>query len=195
MRQDKMRRSTAATALLIALAGTACTSTGNQAAPSLDASPGKTQDARLGSRTTHRALEPPVAASGHAAKQSATGAPGSFTPAGFGNNLTNGGYEGPLSSSCGVERWHIKTGIGSGAAKVDTSSPQTVSIAQLADAPAPTGPGSDIRYGPVETHTWTLHAVLTDYKKEADSDYHLVLLDTSGRSMIAEIPAPDCTGS
>jgi len=32
-------------------------------------------------------------------------------------------------------------------------------------------------------------------KQEADSDYHLVLSDTGGRTMIAEIPSPSCIGS
>ena len=32
-------------------------------------------------------------------------------------------------------------------------------------------------------------------KQEADSDYHLVLSDSGGRTMIAEIPSPSCIGS
>ncbi len=42
---------------------------------------------------------------------------------------------------------------------------------------------------------YQLHATLTQYKLEADSDYHLVLSDGSGHTMIAEIPDPACVGS
>jgi len=38
-------------------------------------------------------------------------------------------------------------------------------------------------------------AKLLRVKQEADSDYHLVLSDTGGRTMIAEIPSPSCIGS
>jgi hypothetical protein len=41
-------------------------------------------------------------------------------------------------------------------------------------------------------HTRSLSAVLLRYKEETDSDYHLVLSDSGGRTMIAEIPAPQC---
>jgi hypothetical protein len=38
-------------------------------------------------------------------------------------------------------------------------------------------------------------ANVTQYKLEADSDIHLVLKDSAGRKMIAEIPSPNCVGS
>jgi hypothetical protein len=38
---------------------------------------------------------------------------------------------------------------------------------------------------------WRVHAILREYKAEADSDNHLVL-DADGKTMIAEIPAPAC---
>ncbi|MDQ1647584.1 MAG: hypothetical protein QOJ50_3768 [Cryptosporangiaceae bacterium] len=41
---------------------------------------------------------------------------------------------------------------------------------------------------------YQLHATLTQYKLEADSDYHLVLADAAGRTMISEIPDPACVG-
>ncbi|HKO01921.1 MAG TPA: hypothetical protein VJ032_09530, partial [Thermoanaerobaculia bacterium] len=31
--------------------------------------------------------------------------------------------------------------------------------------------------------------------KEGDSDYHLVVRDSSGRTIIVEIPSPNCVGS
>jgi hypothetical protein len=42
---------------------------------------------------------------------------------------------------------------------------------------------------------YKLSATLTQYKLEADSDYHLVLSDGNGHTMIAEIPHPACVGS
>jgi hypothetical protein len=42
----------------------------------------------------------------------------------------------------------------------------------------------------------TIEATLFDYKEEAgahgDSDYHLAIKDSAGRTVIAEIPKPDC---
>jgi hypothetical protein len=35
---------------------------------------------------------------------------------------------------------------------------------------------------------------LIKFKRETDEDYHLVLMDDSGNTMIAEIPAPHCVG-
>jgi len=43
-----------------------------------------------------------------------------------------------------------------------------------------------------ELHTYQVTAYLTQYKKEDDGDIHLVLKDSAGRSMIAEIPYGGC---
>ena len=40
-----------------------------------------------------------------------------------------------------------------------------------------------------------VNATLTKYKAEDDSDYHLVLSDAAGNTLIAEIPLPGCVGS
>ena len=42
-----------------------------------------------------------------------------------------------------------------------------------------------------ETEIFRVHATLTGFKEEADSDYHLILSDGS-KTMIAEIPDPPC---
>jgi hypothetical protein len=42
---------------------------------------------------------------------------------------------------------------------------------------------------------YQLQATLTEYKLENDSDYHLVLSDASGATMITEIADPACVGS
>jgi hypothetical protein len=38
-------------------------------------------------------------------------------------------------------------------------------------------------------------AYITQYKVETDGDIHLVLKDSAGRKMIAEIPKPSCVGT
>jgi len=40
-----------------------------------------------------------------------------------------------------------------------------------------------------------LNATLTEFKLEDDSDYHVVLQDADGKTMIAEIPLPACVGA
>lgn len=49
---------------------------------------------------------------------------------------------------------------------------------------------------PTETSVFVIDAMLTDYKlktgSSGDSDYHLVLKDQNGKTMVAEIPSPAC---
>ncbi len=43
---------------------------------------------------------------------------------------------------------------------------------------------------------FSVHATLTKFKMEADdSDYHLILDDGQGHTMITELPSADCIGS
>jgi hypothetical protein len=48
---------------------------------------------------------------------------------------------------------------------------------------------------PVETTVWVVDATLTLYREEDDSDYHLILRDQAGNTMITEIPLPSCVGA
>lgn len=48
------------------------------------------------------------------------------------------------------------------------------------------------RVKPVEVTTYQISVVLVEYKQEADSDWHLVVKDATGRRMVAEIPEPVC---
>jgi len=48
---------------------------------------------------------------------------------------------------------------------------------------------------PTETTVFVLNAILTEYKLEDDSDYHVVLQDSGGKTKIAEIPLPACVGA
>jgi uncharacterized protein (TIGR03437 family) len=69
-------------------------------------------------------------------------------------------------------------------------------IASLGALLAPSHLPDSNRVQPTETTVFVLNATLTEFKLESDdSDYHLVLSDSAGKTMIAEIPAPNCVGS
>jgi hypothetical protein len=95
----------------------------------------------------------------------------------------------------------VKTGKDAEAFSIDLSTPTPTTIAFLTDLtrfspPQPWPPPS--RISPVETTFWTLDAVLDSFKFEnnpqsGDSDYHLIIKDDAGNTMVAEIPLPDCT--
>src|SRR5260370_2952695 len=103
-----------------------------------------------------------------------------------------------LAQRCGVERWAIKTGTDAGGSQVDLQHPKNTKIADLIALPAPQPPPTT-RVTPTETTVFVVYATLTDYKFEGgsrgDSDYHLVLQDEQGNTMIAEIPSPTCVGN
>src|SRR5215831_13228809 len=97
--------------------------------------------------------------------------------------------------ACGVERWSVKTGTDPDAGLVNTSSTTATTIANLRSLTAPNPIPSNNRVQPTETTVWVINATLTEFKLESDEDYHLVISDSSGRTMICEIPAPHCVGS
>jgi len=99
------------------------------------------------------------------------------------------------STACGVERWFVKTGMDGDARKVNTKAVVQTTIFHLRSLTPPGALPSRSRVRPVETTVFSASAKLLRVKQEADSDYHLVLSDTGGRTMIAEIPSPSCVGS
>ncbi len=101
----------------------------------------------------------------------------------------------PLIGSCGVERWSVKTGTDVDANLINLQSTTRTTIATLAALPAPSVIPANNRIQPTETTVFQLDATLVEYKMEADSDYHLVLNDGAGNSLIGEIPSPACVGS
>ena len=68
----------------------------------------------------------------------------------------------------------------------------STTISYLRGRPKPTSYPKNARITTAELHTYQVTAYLTQYKIEADGDIHLVLKDSSGRSMIAEIPFGSC---
>ena len=97
-------------------------------------------------------------------------------------------------SQCGVERWSVKTGTDADAGLVNLNSQTTTAISSLRSLPQPSTLPANNRIQSTETTVFVVDATLTEYKSESDSDYHLVIKDASGNTMIAEIPSPSCVG-
>ena len=100
-----------------------------------------------------------------------------------------------LFAQCGVERWSVKTGTDADVGLVNLNSSTNTTIAALRAPAAPNPIPANNRVSPWETTQWVLNATLTLYKLESDSDYHLVLQDAGGLTMIVEIPSPSCVGA
>jgi hypothetical protein len=100
-----------------------------------------------------------------------------------------------LWAQCGVERWSVKTGTDPDAGKVNLNSSSNTTITSMRAIPAPSPIPSNNRVAPTETTVWVINATLTQYKLENDSDYHLVIQDAAGNTMITEIPSPTCVGA
>jgi hypothetical protein len=96
----------------------------------------------------------------------------------------------------GGNRWPVKTGTDADVSKVDLSSTTATTIKALkALTPGTTTFPQDNRIPPVELTVYSLSATLVKYQLESDQDYHLVLQDSAGRSLITEAPDPPCVGS
>ena len=52
-----------------------------------------------------------------------------------------------------------------------------------------------VAWQPTEANVFSITATLAVYKREDDSDYHLVISDGNGRTMITEIANPQCVGA
>ena len=103
----------------------------------------------------------------------------------------------PRSStgSCGVERWSVKTGTDADVGLINLQALTQTTIATLTALPQPSTLPSNTRIQPTETTIFQLQDTLTEFKLENDSDYHLVLSDGAGKTMITEIPDPACVGA
>jgi len=99
------------------------------------------------------------------------------------------------ATTCGVERWSVKTGTDSDAEQVITSSALSTSVSTLGSLIPPAKLPLSSRIAPVETSLYVVDATLTKYRFTEDSDYHAVLTDGSGNTMIVELPHPDCVGN
>ena len=97
-----------------------------------------------------------------------------------------------IYAQCGVERWSVKTGTDADAGLVNLTTPTSTAITNMRAFAAPSPIPANNRVSPAETTLWVINATLTVFKLESDSDYHLVIQDASGNTMITEIPSPTC---
>ena len=72
--------------------------------------------------------------------------------------------------------------------------PIDTTIDALTRLPAPATLPQEHRIAPTEFQRYKIHAVLVEYKREADDDFHLVIADLMDRNktMVVEIAAPNC---
>jgi hypothetical protein len=89
----------------------------------------------------------------------------------------------------------VKTGSDADKALINLSSTTPTTIAALGALSAPGTLPANNRVQPTEATVFKVQATLVEYKLEADSDYHLVLNDGSGHTMIGEIPDPACVAA
>jgi hypothetical protein len=102
----------------------------------------------------------------------------------------------PEPARCDQERGSVKTGTDPDALLVGLLVPQTpTTIPVMRSWSAPALIPSNNRVAPYETTAWVMSATLTQYKKEEDADYVLVLADPLGNTLIARIPCPCCVGA
>src|SRR5437762_594962 len=99
-----------------------------------------------------------------------------------------------IHAQCGVERWSIKTGTDSQAPSINLSTYISTTIYNMWSSVQPSSLPANSRIAPRELNQYRLSGTLTKYKRETDSDYHLVIQDGSGRTMIVEIPSINCVG-
>jgi hypothetical protein len=95
------------------------------------------------------------------------------------------------SVSCPVERGPVKEGSDADRYKVSTTVYAT-SVYTLRSKAKPSTYPRNNRVTTTELHTWSVTAYLKQYKVESDGDIHLVIKDSAGRAMIAELPYGSC---
>ena len=97
---------------------------------------------------------------------------------------------------CGMERWNVKTLSDADRDQVHFT-PREVTVGWLLSQKPPAHLPADRRVAPIETQTYKIRALLVGYKLEKDEDFHVVVADVEdpSKTMIVEIPSPDCAGA
>jgi hypothetical protein len=95
-----------------------------------------------------------------------------------------------MLSAASHERWSVKTGSDPDARALTGQAPTATTIAQLTALPVPPVLPPDGRSDGAEKTVWQLTTTLQAFGGEADGDVHMVLADSQGNTMIAEIPNP-----
>lgn len=97
------------------------------------------------------------------------------------------------AKECGKIRWPVKIGIDNDAQLINLDKTYPKTILALSRKKPLGKPPQSSRVKPTELTLYVVTATLTDYKRSADDhDYHIVLDDGNGHTMIAEIPDPSC---
>lgn len=96
-----------------------------------------------------------------------------------------------LYAQCGSDRWNVKTCADT--TKIDTNAVFTT-IPALASLKAPKW-SRKLPRTKYECKIVTVQCFIIKYLKEDDGDYHLVLKDSTGKTMIAEIPSLSCVSA
>ena len=92
---------------------------------------------------------------------------------------------------CGVERWNVKTLLDSDASSISWT-PVASTVAQQ-NGYTEVSVGENTPRLDFEKQVVSIQCTIMAYKKEGDSDIHLVLLDAQNDSMIGEIPSIYCS--
>ena len=88
------------------------------------------------------------------------------------------------------ERWAVKTAADADAQALTGQPPTPTTVAELRALEVPALLPPDGRSDGAEKTVWQLTATLQTYRIESDGDYHLVIADDQGNTIIAEIPNP-----
>jgi hypothetical protein len=97
---------------------------------------------------------------------------------------------GLLLGACnGIERWDVKTLTDDEKGKVQLSNPMASSVQELLSLPAPAFHDDNPRVDP-EKKTFSVVASVVGHKFEEDQDFHGVIADEAGRTMVVEFPDP-----
>lgn len=100
-----------------------------------------------------------------------------------------------VSAQCNSERWSVKTGTDADVSLINLNSTTTTTVANLTALATPATIPDNTRIKPTETTVWVMSAALVKFIRAYDSDYHMVFADSAGRTMIGEIPDPNCVGA
>ena len=93
---------------------------------------------------------------------------------------------------CGTERWAVKVGTDPDAGVIDTSKIHHTTLQHLVELPKPRHLLEAARVNATEKTVWEVQSQIIKYKPEADGDFHVVIADAQGRTMIVELPDSDC---
>src|SRR4051812_32720246 len=95
------------------------------------------------------------------------------------------------AEGCGADRWAVKTASDADRYAVSTTQHQTT-IDNLRRLAAPASLPSNRRIRPTELTEYVIGGTLTGYRQEGDGDIHLIISNSAGRTVVAEIPDTHC---